>query len=106
MSKRIAQVLMHDRLVGLLTQDEDGYHFHYDGEYLTAENAEPVSLTLPLSEKPFHSMTMFPFFDGLIPEGWLLDIPEKSWKLDSRIGWGCCWFVARIPSERSALCHL
>ena len=94
MSKRIAQVFMHDRLAGLLIQDEDGYHFHYDGRYLATEDAEPVSLTLPLSEKPFHSMTMFPFFDGLIPEGWLLDIAEKSWKLDSRDRMGlllvCC----------------
>jgi serine/threonine-protein kinase HipA len=27
---------------------------------------------------------MFPFFDGLIPEGWLLEIAEKNWKLDAR----------------------
>jgi serine/threonine-protein kinase HipA len=25
-----------------------------------------------------------PFFDGLIPEGWLLEIAEKNWKLDAR----------------------
>jgi serine/threonine-protein kinase HipA len=37
---------------------------------------------------------MFPFFDGLIPEGWLLDVAEKSWKLNSRDRMGlllaCC----------------
>jgi serine/threonine-protein kinase HipA len=37
---------------------------------------------------------MFPFFDGLIPEGWLLDIAEKNWKIDSRDRMGlllaCC----------------
>lgn len=94
MSKRIAQVFIHDRFAGLLIQDEDGYHFSYDGDYLASENPEPVSLTLPLSGKYFHSLTMFPFFDGLIPEGWLLDIAEKSWKLDSRDRMGlllvCC----------------
>ena len=26
----------------------------------------------------------FPFFDGLIPEGWLLDTGERHWKLNSR----------------------
>jgi len=41
-------------------------------------------LTLPLSEHPYHSKVLFPFFDGLIPEGWLLDIGEKYWKLDPR----------------------
>ncbi len=94
MSKRIAQVFMHQSLAGLLIQDENGYRFHYDGNYLATENPEPVSFTLPLSGKPFHSLTMFPFFDGLIPEGWLLDIAEKSWKLDSRDRMGlllvCC----------------
>lgn len=27
---------------------------------------------------------LFPFFDGLVPEGWLLDIAEKNWKLSAR----------------------
>ena len=27
---------------------------------------------------------LYPFFDGLIPEGWLLDIAEQSWKISSR----------------------
>ena len=25
---------------------------------------------------------MIPFFDGLIPEGWLLDITVKNWKVN------------------------
>ena len=37
---------------------------------------------------------LFPFFDGLIPEGWLLDIAEKNWKLNPRDRMGlllaCC----------------
>ena len=53
-----------------------------------------VSLTLPLRDKPYLSKTMFPFFDGLIPEGWLLDIAEKNWKLNPRDRMGlllaCC----------------
>lgn len=46
--------------------------------------SKPISLTLPLSEKAYHSKILFPFFDGLIPEGWLLDIGEKYWKLNPR----------------------
>ncbi|MCW3081692.1 HipA N-terminal domain-containing protein [Segetibacter sp.] len=38
----------------------------------------PVSLTLPLKDQPYTSNVMFPFFDGLIPEGWLLDIADKQ----------------------------
>ena len=70
--------------VGILTEDENGYTFEYDANYLTSANAEAVSLTLPLSDKPYRDKVLFPFFDGLIPEGWLLDIAEKNWKIDAR----------------------
>ena len=41
-------------------------------------------LTLPITHVPYTSSVLFPFFDGLIPEGWLLDIAEQSWKISSR----------------------
>ena len=37
---------------------------------------------------------LFPFFEGLIPEGWLLDIATKNWKINvnDRMGLllACC----------------
>lgn len=63
---------------GILTEDENGYTFKYEADYLSSANAEAVSLTLPLSDKTYHDKVLFPFFDGLIPEGWLLDIAEKT----------------------------
>lgn len=79
-----AKVYMYDKLAGILTEDENGFHFQYDQSYLKAKDAEPISLTLPLTEVEYESMVMFPFFDGLIPEGWLLDIAQKNWKLNPR----------------------
>ncbi|MEZ5147290.1 MAG: HipA N-terminal domain-containing protein [Bacteroidales bacterium] len=79
-----AKVYMNDKLAGILTEDENGFHFGYDQSYLKSESAEPISLTLPLSDKEYESNVMFPFFDGLIPEGWLLDIAQKNWKLNPR----------------------
>ena len=75
---------MRDTTAGWLTQDENGYHFVYDQTYLKSEHPEAVSLTLPLREAPYENKVIFPFFDGLIPEGWLLDIAEKNWKLNPR----------------------
>ena len=49
-----------------------------------AKIAESISLTLPLTDKPYISNILHPFFDGLIPEGWLLDIAEKNWKINNR----------------------
>jgi serine/threonine-protein kinase HipA len=89
-----AEIKVQDTTAGWLTQDENGYHFVYDAAYLEEVNAEAISLTLPLGKAPFKSNVLFPFFDGLIPEGWLLDIAEKNWKLNHRDRMGllmaCC----------------
>lgn len=79
-----AKVYLHDRLAGRLVEDENGFTFTYDAAYLALPDATAISLTLPLTEKPYHDRVLFPFFDGLIPEGWLLDIAERSWKINQR----------------------
>jgi serine/threonine-protein kinase HipA len=79
-----AKVYICTDFAGVLTEDENGYTFVYDEQYLGKENAEPVSLTIPLSNEPYSSNVLHPFFDGLIPEGWLLDIAEKNWKINNR----------------------
>ena len=88
------EVYMNKRLAGHIWQDEEGYHFVYLTAYLQSEAPEPVSLTLPIRREEYHSATIFPFFDGLIPEGWLLDIAEHTWKLNPRDRMGlllaCC----------------
>ena len=33
---------------------------------------------LPLQEEAYTSHVLFPFFDGLIPEGWLLDVALRN----------------------------
>ena len=91
---RKAEIKYKNITAGWLTQDERGYHFVYETTYLQLPGPEPVSLTLPLQETPFTDRVLFSFFDGLIPEGWLLDIAEKNWKLDPRDRMGllmaCC----------------
>lgn len=81
---RQGEIWVNNNLAGILMEDEEGYHFTYSQNYLKSENPVAVSLTLPLQEKSFHSDFLFPFFDGLIPEGWLLDIAYKNWKLNPR----------------------
>lgn len=79
-----AKIQIHSQLAGILTEDENGFTFCYDDSYLKQEDAEAISLTLPLTDKPYHDSVLFPFFDGLIPEGWLLGIAERSWKISQR----------------------
>jgi len=82
---------------GNIREIDTGYEFAYSGEWITRPEARPVSLTLPLRRKPYHSTTMFPFFDGLIPEGWLLNIAVRNWKLDPRDRMGLLLTVCRDP---------
>ncbi len=78
---RQGRVFVNNSFAGTITEDENGYRFAYDKAYLLTADAEPVSLTLALREEPYESNVLFPFFDGLIPEGWLLNIAERNWKI-------------------------
>lgn len=87
---KTAKVYMHDRWAGTLTEDEDGYHFQYEEAYLEQPDSEAISLTLPLTSDPYDSTVLFPFFDGLIPEGWLLRVelpPLLGGKKNARVPW-------------------
>jgi len=82
--RKEGKVYYKKEFAGIVWQDDAGYGFQYDKNYLQKKNAAPVSLTLPLQQQPYLQKTMLPFFDGLIPEGWLLDIVKTNWKLDNR----------------------
>jgi serine/threonine-protein kinase HipA len=81
--RRSGKVYYKNMFAGIVWQDDEGYGFAYDSEYVDSKNPV-VSLTLPLRKEPYLDSTMIPFFDGLIPEGWLLNITIKNWKLDNR----------------------
>lgn len=82
MSKK-GLVYFKEMLAGIVAETDEGYEFSYQTEYLENENAKPVSLTLPLSNGKYESKVLFAFFDGLIPEGWLLDLATTHWKVKS-----------------------
>ena len=85
---RTAYVYVRNVFAGTLSETDEGYTFAYDGDYLKSEDASAVSLTLPLSDEPYLSKTLFSFFDGLIPEGWLLDVITRNWKVDRKDRFG------------------
>ena len=79
-----AKIYFQDTLAGRLVENEEGFLFVYGTEYLQNPLSQAISLTLPLRPQPYKSDVLFPFFDGLIPEGWLLDIAQENWKIDPR----------------------
>jgi serine/threonine-protein kinase HipA len=102
---RLAKVYLHDRFAGNLRQYEDGYSFIYDLNYLQSKNPIPISLTFPLREESYQSNILFPFFDGLIPEGWYVDIENTSLNPRDRMGLllslckECVGAVSIVPME-------
>lgn len=71
-------------LAGILTETNEGeYTFQYDEKYIKEHSKESITLTMPVSSKTYTDKRLFPFFEGLIPEGWLLDIASKNWKINT-----------------------
>ncbi len=104
---RQAEVYYKNHLAGIITENDEGYTFRYDDNYLNEEDSKPISLTLPLKNQPYESKILFPFFDGLIPEGWLLNIAVDNWKISPRDRFGllltlckdCIGCVSVLPKE-------
>jgi serine/threonine-protein kinase HipA len=58
---RVAEIKFKNITAGLLTEDEVGYHFQYDEQYLKSPKPEAISLTMPLREKEYSSLPCFLF---------------------------------------------
>lgn len=82
--KKTGKVYYNEDFVGFIEQLDGEYRFGYDSQYLQNSESKPISFLLPLRAEPYIEKTMIPFFDGLIPEGWLLNIAETNWKLDRK----------------------
>ena len=80
MSKNV-RVLYDGTLAAILSETDDGYVLKYDTKYLARPDSKPISFTLSKQKEEYISKTLFAFFDGLIPEGWLLDIAVDYWKV-------------------------
>ena len=81
---RTAYVYIRDDFAGILSETDSGYRFAYDERYLQSSKPTPVSLTLPLRKEPYESSVLFPFFDGLILEGWLFHVVTHSWQVHAK----------------------
>lgn len=92
---RKAAIYYKDILAGILTETNEGeYVFQYEEKYVKEHPKQFLTFTMPVSPKPYTDKRLFPFFEGLIPEGWLLDIASKNWKINQNDRMGlllaCC----------------
>lgn len=74
-----ACILVNGVAAGILEQLDDGnYAFNYYPEY----RAAPVSLTMPVDKSNYLFTKFPPFFEGLLPEGIMLEALLRKYKLD------------------------
>ena len=92
-----AYVYIRNTFAGVLSETDQGYSFQYDQEYLSFADSSPVSLTLPKRKEEYTSIFLFSFFDGLIPEGWLLNIVTQNWKIDKKDRFGILLVACHDP---------
>jgi serine/threonine-protein kinase HipA len=83
---RKAKVNYNDQLAGYLWETENGFRFIYDEDYL--RSGWPVSVSLPLRKESYESKDLFSFFQGLLPEGWYLNIVSATTKIDANDSFG------------------
>lgn len=69
-------VYFKEQLNGVIEKNEDSTF-----TFTSHDEKTDVSWTLPYKEGMYTSEDLFPFFDGLIPEGWLLNLTQKNWKI-------------------------
>jgi len=105
------RVHLNTRFVGLLTKDPGGaIAFAYDRDWLAADNATPVSLSMPLREERFIGAAVAAVFDNLLPDSAPLRrrIAERvgaagddAFSLLSAIGRDCVGALQFLPGDAS-----
>jgi len=107
---REAEVFYNGIQAGRLTETDDGeYVFQYHAEYVNNHPGKFISFSFPVRNEPFKDNRLFPFFEGLIPEGWLLEIASENWKINTNDRMGlllaccknCIGAVSVIPKEEN-----
>jgi serine/threonine-protein kinase HipA len=92
---RRGKVYYKEHFAGTITETDEGeFVFQYDGQYVQEHPDKFLAFTMPVTSKPYIDKRLFSFFEGLIPEGWLLDIASESWKINHNDRMGlllaCC----------------
>ena len=83
---RKASVFFNGMPAGIIEETATGYRFSYDPNYLS--NGKQLSVSLPLRAEPYEGDSLFSFFEGLLPEGWYLEIVSKKLHVDKNDAFG------------------
>lgn len=77
---RRANVFINDAEAGILEERVPGKEYVF--RYINSYKGNSVSLTMPVEQKEFRFDRFPPFFEGLLPEGIMLDGLLRQLKID------------------------
>ncbi len=83
---RKAKVYFKNDFAGILEEINGGYRFTYNDEFLKKNIS--ISISLPCKIKIHQSKELFPFFEGLLAEGWFLKVICSTLKIDENDKFG------------------
>lgn len=80
---RKVKIYQNGQLSGTLIQNNrNSYTFRYDDIWFADETLPAISLTLPKTQKEFHSKYLFPFFFNMLSEGINKKLQCRQLKID------------------------
>lgn len=86
---RQCEIYLHGIRCGILKESDDReFSFIYDKTYLLGEDAQPVSLTLPLQSEPYTSTHLFPAFANMLSEGENRQVQSQLLRIDPEDDFG------------------
>ncbi|WP_223111632.1 HipA N-terminal domain-containing protein [Thiospirochaeta perfilievii] len=83
---RIGYVYFNNYLAGTLINTKEGFCFTYDSDYIIF--GAPIGYNFPFSKSKYYSIDLFPFFENLVSEGWLLDLQSNMQHIDKEDKFG------------------
>jgi len=96
---RKAQIYRNGNLAGLLIEeDQKGFTFVYDDQYFIENDKPSISLTLPKTNKEFHSQFLFPFFFNMLSEGVNRRLQSRQLKIDENDHFGLLLATAQYDT--------
>lgn len=112
---RTLNVLMNGIAVGLLKKTVDNQlNFRYTQSWLDTPGARPISLSLPLLDRPFKGHVVFNFFDNLLPDNPKVRARIQAqfktrsnhpFDLLAEVGKECAGAIQLIPGRIPAISH-
>ena len=91
-----ANVYLREQFAGVLQKIDIGYQFTYAQTWLNGQHG-PISISLPSTKIVHYSVELFPFFDNLIPEGWLLSYVQDIHRIDKGNRFALLMATGRYP---------